>query len=122
MNERISFSTELSQETGFTVLLKGPTDIIASEDKVLLNQTGTPYMTKGGTGDVLAGICGALMARGISPFESAACAAFLNGRAGELASEQFGEGMLATDVINSIPRAMWCGKMRTAAVSGKSSR
>jgi len=59
-------------------------------------------MTKAGTGDVLAGICGALMSRGIKPLEAAKAAAFISGSAGDLAAKKFGESLLATDVLEEI--------------------
>ena len=59
-------------------------------------------MTIGGTGDTLAGIVGALLARGISPLESAAAGAYINGKAGELASKKFKDALVATDVIEEI--------------------
>lgn len=62
-----------------TILLKGPTDIISDGKEVALNKTGSPFMTVGGMGDTLAGIAGALMARGISPFEAGRAAAYING-------------------------------------------
>ena len=57
-------------------------------------------MTVGGTGDVLAGLTGALFARCNSPLEAAASGAFINGAAGDLAFKEFGYGLLATDVID----------------------
>ena len=89
-----------------TILLKGNIDIISDGNKIYLNKTGTPYLTKGGTGDTLAGICGALLARKVNCFESACCAAYINGRAGELASKKFKESFLASDLLNEIPRVI----------------
>lgn len=89
-----------------TLLLKGPVDIISDGREVFLNKTGTPFMTKGGTGDTLAGIAGALMARGISVFESGCAAAYINGLAGELAGKKLRESMTATDLIEEISRAI----------------
>jgi len=88
------------------ILLKGHTDIIAYQKKIALNETGCPEMTKGGMGDTLTGICGAYLARGTDPWTAACAAAFVNGRAGELAVKEFGEGTLATDVIEMIPKAI----------------
>ena len=96
----------LSDETGYTVLLKGHVDVIAGGGKVATNSTGNAFMTKGGTGDLLAGVCGALLARGVDPFKAACCAAYINGRAGELASKEFGEGTLPTDIARRIPEAI----------------
>jgi NAD(P)H-hydrate epimerase len=59
-------------------------------------------MTKGGFGDTLAGICGAMLARGVNPFDAACAAAYINGKAGELAAGKFGEGVLASDLIDEI--------------------
>ena len=63
-------------------------------------------MTKGGFGDTLAGIAGALLARGVAPFYAAAAAAYINGRAGELAVEEKGEGVLASDMFDFIHLAI----------------
>ena len=97
---------KVARELKTTILLKGNIDIISDGNKIYLNKTGTPYMTKGGTGDTLAGICGALLARKVNCFESACCAAYINGRAGELASKKFRESFLASDLLNEIPRVI----------------
>ena len=89
-----------------TILLKGNIDIISDGEQTYLNKTGTPYMTKGGTGDILAGVCGALLARKVKPFEAACCAAYLNGKAGEIAGRKFGEGLLASDLLDEIPEVI----------------
>ncbi len=85
-----------------TILLKGNVDIISDGRQVCENHTGNQYMTKAGTGDVLAGICGALLARKTMPFKAACAAAFISGSAGDLAAKEFGESLLATDVIDKI--------------------
>jgi len=84
-------------------LLKGYIDVISDGKKVALNKTGSCFMTKGGFGDTLSGICGAFLARGVKPFEAAQTAAFINGRAGELACKKYGEGVLASDIFEFIP-------------------
>ncbi len=89
-----------------TLLLKGHIDIISNGKEVALNRTGTPYMAKGGTGDTLAGICGALIARGINIFTAACAAAYINGKAGEIASKKFKEGLVATDLIEAVPEVI----------------
>ncbi|MBR9689902.1 MAG: NAD(P)H-hydrate dehydratase [Candidatus Altiarchaeota archaeon] len=106
LEERIAACSEFANETGLVVLLKGHVDVIAGESKILLNKTGNAYMTKGGTGDMLAGICGALVSRGIDAIDAAACASYVSGLAGEFASEKFKEGTLPTDIIKEIPRAI----------------
>ncbi len=95
---------ELSKRNNVITLLKGPEDIISDGERILLNRTGNPGMTAGGTGDVLAGITGALLCTN-EPVLSACCAAFINGRAGDLAFEEKGDGLLATDIIEMIPLA-----------------
>mgnify|MGYP001557848652 CR=1 FL=1 len=89
-----------------TILLKGKIDIISNGKEVALNKTGSPFLTVGGTGDTLAGIAGALMARGVSPFETGQAAAYINGLAGALAGKKFGESMTATDLIDAIAEAI----------------
>jgi NAD(P)H-hydrate epimerase len=91
---------------GVTILLKGHIDVISDGKQVVLNKTGSPYMTKGGFGDTLAGICGALLARRIKPLAAAAAAAYINGRAGELAAKDYGESVLASDIFEFIPKVI----------------
>jgi hydroxyethylthiazole kinase-like uncharacterized protein yjeF len=94
-----------------TVLLKGPTDIITDGKKVRFNRTGDPAMTVGGTGDVLAGIAGALLCH-LPAFEAACIGAYVNGRAGQAVAAERGEGMLATDLIDRIPAELFRGRHR----------
>lgn len=94
---------ELARKTGMTVLLKGKEDIISDGERTKLNRTGNPAMTVGGTGDVLAGITGALLARGLSPFDAARLAAFISGSAGDMAFSEKSYGLLASDVVEQIP-------------------
>jgi len=63
-------------------------------------------MTVGGTGDVLAGIVGALLSKGVKPFDAARIGAFLNGAAGNIAFEKKSYGLIATDIIEEIPRVL----------------
>ncbi|PIR73113.1 MAG: NAD(P)H-hydrate dehydratase [Candidatus Nealsonbacteria bacterium CG10_big_fil_rev_8_21_14_0_10_36_23] len=106
LEEKIKVVQKEAARLQTTILLKGPTDIISNGKKVALNKTGTPYLTKGGTGDTLAGIAGALMARGINPFLTAQAAAYINGRAGEIITKKLKEGLTATDLIEAIPQVL----------------
>jgi hydroxyethylthiazole kinase-like uncharacterized protein yjeF len=99
---RIKTVREFSDEKGIVTLLKGKIDIISDGKQTLLNRTGNAGMTVGGTGDVLAGLTGSLLSRNPA-FLAAACAAYINGAAGDLAFEKAGNGLLATDVIEKIP-------------------
>jgi hydroxyethylthiazole kinase-like uncharacterized protein yjeF len=92
-----------------TVLLKGHIDIISDGKRVRFNRTGHPAMTVGGTGDVLAGIAGALLCH-LPAFESGCIAAYVNGRAGEIVAAERGEGMLATDLVDRIPAELFKGR------------
>jgi NAD(P)H-hydrate epimerase len=96
---------EYAREKGLVVLLKGKVDLISNGEVVRANTTGNPGMTVGGTGDVLAGITAAFYAR-TSALRAATAAAFVNGRAGDLAYPEKDFGMVATDVIEKIPQAM----------------
>jgi hydroxyethylthiazole kinase-like uncharacterized protein yjeF len=84
-----------------TILLKGEVDVISDGRRVRFNLTGTPAMTTGGTGDVLAGITGALFCR-MPAFEAACVAAYVNGKAGEVVASVRGDGLTPTDLIDRI--------------------
>jgi len=103
---RMDQAKQLAMQTGMTVLLKGKVDVISCADRVKLNRTGNAGMSVGGTGDVLAGIAGGLLARDVKPFDAARLAAFVNGTAGDIAYEELGYCFLATDVADRIPRAV----------------
>ena len=104
--EKIKVVQEEASQFQTTILLKGKTDIISDGKEVALNKTGTPYQTKGGCGDSLAGICGALMARGIDLFTATQAAAYINGKAGEIVAQRMKEGLLATELIEAIPEVI----------------
>ena len=104
--EKIKAVQEEALRLQTTILLKGHVDIISDGKEVALSKTGSPFMTVGGTGDTLAGIAGALMARGTNPFQAAQAAAYINGVAGEMAGKKFGESLMATDLIEEIPQVI----------------
>ena len=91
-----------AKEAGVTVLLKGPTDVVSDGERVGLNETHSPAMTVGGTGDVLAGVAAGLLARNVPPFEAACAAAYINGAAGVEAAKRLGFHIAASDVANEI--------------------
>jgi NAD(P)H-hydrate epimerase len=86
-----------------TILLKGNIDIASDGSRMRFNRTGNPGMTVGGTGDVLSGIAGALLAQGISSLESAVAAAFINGVAGDMVAKEIGYHMAPGHLIEKIP-------------------
>ena len=110
---------QVAADLGVTIIVTGNTDIISDGREIVFNKTGTPDMTVGGTGDVLAGICGCFLSQGIEPFLAAKVATYINGKAGELASNDFGVGLLATDIVDNIPRVMMGGHIIGEDAKGK---
>ncbi len=106
LEERIETVSSCAAESGVTVLLKGPVDVISDGGSTALNRTHSPAMTVGGTGDVLTGIASGLLAKGLRPFEAAAAAAFINGAAGETAAQTLGLHITASDVVNNVANVM----------------
>jgi NAD(P)H-hydrate epimerase len=89
-----------------TILLKGHIDLVSDGVRIKRNATGNEAMAVGGTGDVLTGITGTLLAKGMVPFDAARVAAYLNGKAGDAARARLGHSLTATDVIESIPEVL----------------
>ena len=86
---RLEHARRAAGELGVTVLLKGSTTVIAPPDggePVLVNPTGTPWLATAGSGDVLSGLAGALLAQGLAPAQAGLAAAYLHGMAGRLAA------------------------------------
>jgi hydroxyethylthiazole kinase-like uncharacterized protein yjeF len=96
---------KFSAEKGLVTLLKSKPNVISDGERVRLNGTGNPGMAVGGTGDVLAGITGAFYCRN-GAFEAATSAAFVGGAAGDMAYEDKGFWLMATDMIGQIPYVM----------------
>jgi hydroxyethylthiazole kinase-like uncharacterized protein yjeF len=104
---RLRFATQAAAETGCTVLLKGSTTVIASpspDREVLVNPTGTSWLATAGSGDVLSGLAGSLLAQGLDPARAAAAAAYLHGIAARLAAE--GAPIGSEDIITALPAAI----------------
>lgn len=93
--------------SGAQILLKGAVSVICTDPGVFLSASGCAGMAKGGSGDALTGIAGALLASGICPEEAAYMASEIHGLAGEKAQARFGSrGMLPTDLIECIPEVV----------------
>jgi hydroxyethylthiazole kinase-like uncharacterized protein yjeF len=103
---RLHFATQAAAELGCTVLLKGSTTVIASapDQEVLVNPTGTSWLATAGSGDVLSGLAGSLLAQGLDPARAAAAAAYLHGIAARLAAE--GAPIGSEDIITALPAAI----------------
>jgi hydroxyethylthiazole kinase-like uncharacterized protein yjeF len=102
---RLEHATAAAADLGVTVLLKGSTTVIADPDgTVLVNTTGSAWLATAGSGDVLSGLAGALLAQGLSPLHAAAAAAYLHGVAGRRAAD--GAPIGAADLITALPGAI----------------
>jgi len=102
---RAKLVEKFAKKINSVILLKGAVDIISDGKQTALNKTGNPYMTTGGTGDILTGICGSLLAQKISPFRAACAAAYMTGKAGDIAVKKK-KPIIATDIIESIPEVL----------------
>jgi NAD(P)H-hydrate epimerase len=96
----------LANRADSVVLRKGPVDVISDGTSVRYSHTGNPGMTVGGTGDVLAGVVGGLLAMGVAPFAAARMAAYANGYAGDAAFRERSFGLTALDVVDHLPDAL----------------
>jgi NAD(P)H-hydrate epimerase len=106
-SDRVAAVRALATATDAVALLKGTRTVISSPDGAArINVTGTPVLATAGTGDVLTGAIGALVARGVGCFDAACAGAFLHGVAGRLEGERRGEGAVAGDVIERLPEAI----------------
>jgi ADP-dependent NAD(P)H-hydrate dehydratase / NAD(P)H-hydrate epimerase len=131
---RLEHVRRAADQLGVTVLLKGSTTLIASPDgglPVHVNPTGTPWLATAGSGDVLSGLAGALLAQGLGAVDAAAVAAYLHGMAARLAATGEAEAperqvpvhpgsvaapIGASDVLRALPDAIRA--VRDAAHSG----
>lgn len=104
--ERVEKVKKTAAKLDAVVLLKENVDIISDGERVKLNFTGNPGMTVGGTGDVLSGVVGAFLAQQANPFEAAVAGAFVNGAAGDFVRSERGYHMVATDLLEWIPKVI----------------
>lgn len=103
--DRVKSATELAEDLGAIVLLKGHRAVITDGTTVYKNTTGNPGMAVGGSGDVLAGVITSLLGQGMEPLKAAACGAWLHGAAGDVCSKKLGQyGMLPSDLLRVLPR------------------
>jgi NAD(P)H-hydrate epimerase len=104
--ERADLVESFAADLGHTLLVKGAYDVIADGERARVSRTGNPGMTVGGTGDVLAGVTAALSAVQ-TPFDAACLGAYVTGAAGDRVVDGQGYGLVATDLLDAIPRVMW---------------
>jgi ADP-dependent NAD(P)H-hydrate dehydratase len=104
--QREELAVEFAAKFGVVLLLKGANTLVTDGTRLFRNSTGNPGMATGGSGDVLTGTIGALLAQGLSPFDAAVLGAWIHGRAGDLASADLGEiGLTAADIVERLPQA-----------------
>ncbi len=102
--DRVAVACRLARQVNAVVVLKGHHTVIAAPDgETASNPTGNPGMATGGSGDVLAGIIGSLVAQGMTPYDAAVCGVYLHGLAGDMAAQRYSmRGMLPTDLIEEL--------------------
>jgi hydroxyethylthiazole kinase-like uncharacterized protein yjeF len=106
--DRLRIARSFAQEHHLVLVLKGDRTIVARpEVEAWVNTTGNPGMATGGTGDILTGMVGGLMAQNTDrEFESVLAAVYLHGLAGDVAREALGEhSMIATDLVGTVAEA-----------------
>jgi NAD(P)H-hydrate epimerase len=105
---RLGSARQAARYAGAIIVLKGDDTIVAEpEGRVGVSRGGAPALATAGTGDVLSGVIGAFLAKGMHPFHAACAGVLVHARAGQLVAEEVGpEGVIASDVIEALPRAL----------------
>jgi NAD(P)H-hydrate epimerase len=106
--DRIEIARRAAREWRLVVVLKGACTLVAAPDGPLrANWPPNPALATAGSGDVLSGVVGGLLAQGMEPLEAASAAVYLHSRAGLLVSERIGDaGLLAADLLPELPIAL----------------
>jgi ADP-dependent NAD(P)H-hydrate dehydratase len=106
-SSRTHIATLAASQFGQVVILKGQRTVVTDGKRIYINQTGDSTLAKAGTGDILSGILGCLLAQNLQPFQAATLAVWLHGRAGELAGKTHGQrSALGRDVIDHLSAAI----------------
>lgn len=117
-DNRIMVAEKYAEKHGVTVVLKGAGTIVSNKFNTAANHTGNAGMSRGGSGDILSGIIGAIVAQGFSPFDAACAGVYMHGLAGDAAAEKFGqEAMLPRDIIDCISDAFRILKDKQSKIS-----
>jgi len=106
--DRLQTAVRQASAWGTTVVLKGAHTVVAAPDgHARVSPFANPALASGGTGDVLAGAIAGLVAQGLEPFDAAALAVYLHGRAGEKVRDELGDaGLLAGDLLPALPQVI----------------
>lgn len=105
LENKVDVATQFAKENSVIVVLKGKNTIVTDGDSVFVNPTGNSGMAKGGSGDVLSGIIGSLMAQGLSTLDASIAGVYIHGLAGDLAADELSKtSMLPSDIINCLPQ------------------
>ena len=106
-SDRVGLARSLAAATRAIVVLKGARTVVAAPDgRIFINPVACAARATAGSGDVLCGLIGALLARHAEPLAAAQCAVYVHGRAGEELSTRFGDGTLAGDLPEAIALVM----------------
>ncbi len=102
--DRVTVARDFARAHRVVLVLKGARTVVALPDgRARVNPTGNPGMATGGAGDVLSGVCGALLAQGLAPADAASVAVYAHGLAGDVEQEWRGElGLIASDLISGL--------------------
>ena len=104
---RVKLAGEASMTFGRVVVLKGHRTVVSDGERYFVNATGDNSLAKAGSGDVLSGLIGSLLAQGMNPFDAAVCGVHYHGLAGEAAGRDLGKrGVLSHDVADRLPQVM----------------
>jgi ADP-dependent NAD(P)H-hydrate dehydratase / NAD(P)H-hydrate epimerase len=120
--DRVGAARRLAERTGAVAVLKGAATVVAAPGgRVRVNPTGGPTLATGGTGDVLAGAIGGLLAQGLDAFDAASLGVYLHGLSGDLLAASVGPaGALAGEVARQLPRAAALLRGAAARAEGES--
>ncbi len=117
--DRLAAVRALAAELKATVLLKGSTTLVVDPDgRARVNGTGVGWLGSAGTGDVLSGVAGALLASGLAPRDAGSVAAWLHGTAAQLRIDDVGPPLAAFDLLDALPHA-WQRARSAAAAPGR---